>query len=161
VQRDGLTRSQAEREFRRLQDQEERRPAPRHDEPRHTFSEAGDALRRQFALQGARRSYLEGLRVDAASPHAIAPRRSPLEKVTTAHVEALASVMLAAGRAPKTVRNLLTFVHSIFEHAIDLGWTGENPVVARRDPSTDGRPTRTPICVSHDRRTGGSPSGHP
>jgi integrase len=36
--------------------------------------------------------------------------------------------MLKAGRSAKTVRNVLTFLHSVFEHAIDEGWCVENPV---------------------------------
>ncbi|HEV2787037.1 MAG TPA: site-specific integrase, partial [Solirubrobacteraceae bacterium] len=52
----------------------------------------------------------------------------PLEKITTSHVEALAADMLAAGSAPKTVRNVLSFLHSVFEHAIARWWVRENPV---------------------------------
>ena len=36
--------------------------------------------------------------------------------------------MLAAGSAPKTVRNVLSFLHSVFEHAIARWWVRENPV---------------------------------
>ncbi len=36
--------------------------------------------------------------------------------------------MLKDGRSPKTVRNVLTFLHSVFEHAIDEGWCVQNPV---------------------------------
>jgi hypothetical protein len=36
--------------------------------------------------------------------------------------------MLAAGRSPKTVRNVLTFTYSVFEHALANGWCHENPV---------------------------------
>jgi integrase len=48
--------------------------------------------------------------------------------VTTAEVEALAAAMLKKGLSPKSVRNTLTFLHSIFEHALDRGWVRENPV---------------------------------
>jgi integrase len=48
--------------------------------------------------------------------------------VTTAHVEALATAMLKSGRAPKTVRNVMTFLHSVFEEALDRGLIRENPV---------------------------------
>jgi integrase len=51
-----------------------------------------------------------------------------LEKVTAARIEALATDMLAGGRSPKTVRNVLTFAYSVFEHAIAKGWCYENPV---------------------------------
>jgi hypothetical protein len=36
--------------------------------------------------------------------------------------------MLEAGLAPKTVRNVLTFLHSVLEHALDRGLGRENPV---------------------------------
>ena len=57
--RDGLTRAQAERAFRRMQDEEERRPRPAREAARLTLDEAADSLRRQLALQGARKSYLQ------------------------------------------------------------------------------------------------------
>lgn len=52
----------------------------------------------------------------------------PLEKVSTERVETLASGLLTSGRSAKTVRNLLTFLYSIFEHAIANGWCQENSV---------------------------------
>ncbi len=48
--------------------------------------------------------------------------------MTVADVETVAAAMLDAGLAPKTVRNVITFMHSVFEHAIDRGWTTQNPV---------------------------------
>lgn len=62
----------------------------------------------------------------------ISPRLGALAvtNVTTAHVEAVASAMLADGLSPKTIRNVVSFLHSIFEHAIERGWVRENP--ARR-----------------------------
>ena len=46
----------------------------------------------------------------------------------TNEVEALARAMLDAKLSPKSVRNVLSFLHSIFEHAIDRRWARENPV---------------------------------
>ena len=67
-----------------------------------------------------------------------------LEKVSTAQIETLATGLLTGGRSPKTVRNLLTFPHSVFEHAIANGWCHENPVrhAARpkRRRARDARP---------------------
>jgi site-specific recombinase XerD len=51
-----------------------------------------------------------------------------LEKATRCDVEDLAAVMLDKGLSPKTVRNVVSYLHSVFEHAIDLGWTSDNPV---------------------------------
>lgn len=127
-ERDGLTRTQAEREFRRLQDEEEQTPRPRHDAEIPTVDAAADSLRQQLALGGARRSYRENCasmqRVHISSRLGTAR----VTDVTRADVETLAAGMLKLGLSPKTVRNTLSFLHSIFEHAIDEGWARENPV---------------------------------
>lgn len=36
--------------------------------------------------------------------------------------------LLSRGLAPKTVANTLKILHGVFEHAIDLEWTNDNPV---------------------------------
>jgi integrase len=127
-ERDGLTHAQAEREFRRLQDAEERAPRPLRGANVPTVGQATEALRQKLRLGGARRSYLEGC--ESMQRVHIGPRLGELPAcgVTTAQVEALASAMLRDGRSPKTVRNVLSFLHSIFEHAIERGWARENPV---------------------------------
>ena len=48
--------------------------------------------------------------------------------VTTEDVERLASRMLASGSSPKTVRNVMTFLHSVFGLAVRKGWAPSNPV---------------------------------
>lgn len=103
---DGLTRSQAERAFRKLQDEEERSPSRRRDVTAMTVTAAAESLRQAKALEGARKPYLENLEsmqrvhLDAS----IGPMA--LEAVTTAGIEALASSLIKAGRSPKTVRNI-------------------------------------------------------
>jgi integrase len=42
--------------------------------------------------------------------------------------------MLASGLSPKTVRNVLSFLHSVFEEAKRRGWAHENPVQAAAKP---------------------------
>src|SRR5206468_1482475 len=54
----GLTRTEAERQFRKLQEAEERRPM-RGGAARHTLDEASGSLRRRLAVEGARKSYLQ------------------------------------------------------------------------------------------------------
>ena len=142
--REGLTQAQAEREMRRLQEVEAGRPAPARSAERHAVLDAAESLRRQLALEGARKSYLEGC--ESMQRVHIAPRLGDklLDMVATADVEALAAAMLRAGLAPKTVRNVLTFLHAIFEHAISRRWIAENPVrhAARpkRRRATDANP---------------------
>jgi integrase len=125
---DGLTRAQAEREFRRLQDAEERSPKPVRGVRRPTVDEVGDSLRQALRIGGARPSYLEGcesMQRVHISPHV---GGLAIDDLTTAHVETLATGMLAAGLSSKTIRNVLSFLHSIVEHAIDRGWARENSV---------------------------------
>lgn len=127
---DGLTRPQAERELRRMQDAEERAPKPARGVQSPTVDEIGDSLRQELRIGGARPSYLEGC--ESMQRVHISPRLGALAvtNVTTAHVEAVASAMLTDGLSPKTIRNVVSFLHSILEHAIERGWTQENP--ARR-----------------------------
>ena len=128
--RDGVTRPQAERALRKLQDEEERSPRPvsRADIP--SVDDVAGSLRRKQKLEGARKSYQENC--ESMQRVHISPRLGslPVTGVSRAHVEALGTAMLAMKLAPKTVRNTLSFLHSVFEHAIDEGWSKENP--ARR-----------------------------
>ena len=141
---DGLTRAQAERAFRKMQEAEERRPSRRRDVEPVSVGAAATSLRQAKSLEGARKSYLEGL--ESMQRVHLEPNIAalPLEKVSTAQIEALATAMLDDGLAPKTVRNVLTFTHSVFEHAIAKGWCHENPVryAARpkRRRARDARP---------------------
>ena len=112
------------------------RPAPGRRSPpalparadRHTVLETSESLRRQLRLQGSRRSYLEN--VESMERVHIAPRlgTKELSRLRTTDVEALAEAMLTAGLSPKTVRNVISYLHSTFEHAIARGWTVANPV---------------------------------
>ncbi|MGZ4286235.1 MAG: tyrosine-type recombinase/integrase [Solirubrobacteraceae bacterium] len=93
-----------------------------------TVDDVAASLRRQLRVRCARPSYLEGcesMQRVHISPHL---GTKPVTEVKTAHVEATAAAMLDSGLAPKTVRNVLTFLHSVFEHAIDRGLMSENPV---------------------------------
>ncbi len=123
----GLTRREIERVFRKARDAEEATPRPL-IASRVTIDEAADSLRRKLAMQGSRKSYLEGC--ESMQRVHIVPGLdgAPIAVVERTDVEALAEAMLKAGRSGKTVRNVLTFLHSVFEHAIDEGWCVENPV---------------------------------
>lgn len=125
---DGLTRAQAERAFRLLQDAEERSPSRRHQSEATTVVAAAESLRRAKALEGARKSYLENLESMQRVHLAPAMGGRSVESVTVAQVEAMVDNMLQAGLAPKTARNVLSFTYSVFKHAIAKGWCQENPV---------------------------------
>ncbi|MGH2994350.1 MAG: hypothetical protein ACRDL1_12560 [Solirubrobacterales bacterium] len=125
---EGLTRSEAERRFRALQQQEEESRPPVASDERVTVTDAVDSLCRKLSLEGARKSYLVGCRSMQRvhiDPHIGAAQ---VDKVAPADVEALASAMVASGLKQKSVHNVLVFLHGVYEHAIDRGWTRDNPV---------------------------------
>jgi hypothetical protein len=145
--RQALTRSQAERAFRQMQQDEEARPRPV-DDARVTVGEAADSLRRRLALEGARKSYLVGCR-SMQRVH-IDPRlgSKPIADMTSADVEALASAMVAAGLKQKSVHNVLVFLHGVFEHALKQRWLHVNPVRGAARADAAARVTLTPTCSS-------------
>jgi integrase len=124
---DGLTRREAEKRFRQLQEAEDRRPQRLAGE-RHTVDDAVDSLRRRLAVEGMSKAYRQG--AESMQRVHISPRlgSKDVDRVSIGDVELLAAAMLEAGLSPKTVRNVLTFLHTCFEHAIDRGWTMRNPV---------------------------------
>ena len=125
---DGLTRAEAERRFRKLLEQEERQPRPRRAGPAPTVTDACESLRRRLQVEGSRTAYLQNC--ESMQRVHVEPvlGRLPVDRVTTSQVDAFASRLLSSGRAPKTVRNVLSFLHSAFEQARRLGWTETNPV---------------------------------
>lgn len=123
---DGLTRREAERAFRHLQDEEERHPT--RAAVRHTVNDAADALRQKLALVGSSRSHLRNTETMQRLHIGPALGDQTLQKVTRQEVEQLGERLLARGLSPKTVRDVIVFLHAVFEHAIDLEWTRENPV---------------------------------
>ena len=127
---DGLTRAQAERYFRKLQEDEELSPRPEPGAPSPTVQELAASLRERLELRGVRKSYLENCeymqRVHVEP--LIGDRR--VSDVDRADVEAFGRALLKRNLSPKSVRNILGFLHAVFEHAIDRGYLRENP--ARR-----------------------------
>jgi site-specific recombinase XerD len=75
---------------------------------------------------------------------AIGKRR--IESVKRQDIERLVRAMLARGLAPKTVRNVMTFLHMIFALAVRNGWATANPVADAARPKRGARATRTRTC---------------
>jgi hypothetical protein len=133
-EKDGLTKAEAERGLRRLIEKENLRPRPPGHQPLPTVDDAVDQFRERLAIQGARLSYLqncESMQRIHISP-AVGGRR--IDSVTRQDVERLGHAMLSRGLAPKTVRNVMTFLHSVFELAIANGWIERNPVAGAARP---------------------------
>jgi len=135
---DGLTRSQAEREFRRMQEAEEHAPRPEPGVCAPTIDEIATSLRERLELRGARKSYSEAceyMQRVHISPH-LGERK--ITDISTADVEALGRMLMKNGLAPKSVRNILGFLHGVFEHGIDRGWLRENPARRAEKPRRGG-----------------------
>ena len=99
-----------------------------------TVDDAAEVLRARLAMEGARRSYLqncESMQRVHISP-ALGKRR--VDSVRRGDIERLVRSLLARGLAPKTVRNTITFLHSVFELAVDEEWTVANPVARAARP---------------------------
>ena len=139
----GLTRSQAERQFRRMQEAEELAPRPAVGSRVPTVDEMGRSLRERLELRGVRKSYLENC--EYMQRVHIGPLLGDriATDVERGDVEAFGRALLKRGLAPKSVRNILGHLHAVFEHGIDRGWMRENPVRRAEKP---GR-----------RRSGGNP----
>jgi integrase len=130
---EGISRREAEGALRKLMetDVEPRRGA---DVAIHTVDEVADLVRDRLEVQGARLSY----RQNCASRQRV--HVSPVigsrhvESVTSHDIERLAQAMLARGSSPKTVRNVMTFLHSVFSLAVRNRWAMGNPVVDAARP---------------------------
>jgi len=130
----GLTRAMAERALRQAQ-QAEFAALPREDDARgRTVDEAASALRDRIELQGARTSYRQNCESMQRVHISPAMGSRPVAEVTTADVEAFARAMLRRGLAPKSVRNVITFLHGVFGLAVDRGWCVTNPVARAARP---------------------------
>jgi integrase len=133
-ERDGLSRKEADRILRRLIEAESLRRVPTVDERARTVDDAADALRDRLLIEGARLSYrqnCESMQRIHTSP-ALGKRKAA--EVTTDDIERLAHAMLAKGAAPKTVRNTMTFLHTVFALAVKRGWATTNPVTDAARP---------------------------
>jgi integrase len=124
---DGLTRGEAERRFREMQAAEDGNPTPALAR-RYTVDDACSALRHKLEYIGVSRSYAANCERKQRLHIGPVIGDKVLQKVTRRDVERLGESLIEKGLSPKTVRNTLTFLHGVFEHAIDLEWTRENPV---------------------------------
>ena len=139
------------------------RRQPADDARGRTVDDAANALRDRLELQGARKSYQPELRVDAARPHLAGhgvrggSRRSrpPTSRRSPARCS-------GADCAPKSVRNVITFLHSVFGLAVDRGWCVSNPVARAASPTTSPERRRQPgPAVPHRRRARSRDRGDP
>ncbi len=133
-ERDGLSRAQAERHFRRLQEEEDRTPRLAHGADVPTVDAVADSLRERLVLRGRRTSYRENCEYMQRVHISPTMGERKITDVTRHDVEAFTTILLKRKLAPKSVRNIMGFLHGVFEHAIDQGFCRENPVRRAEKP---------------------------
>ncbi|WP_205698913.1 tyrosine-type recombinase/integrase [Conexibacter sp. SYSU D00693] len=125
---EGLTRREAEAQLRKMVLAEEQRPSPPPAAARQTVNDAALALIEFKRVQGVSKSNLGTLSTARRLHFGPELGTMPLRKVHRRDVEAMSAALLGRGLSPKTVANTLKVLHGVFEHAIDLEWTTDNPV---------------------------------
>jgi integrase len=122
---DGLTKAQAEREFRRMRESDQGSIAK--SAARVTMEEAGREHCRRLELKGRKKSHR--LTVESDLRNHISPffGATPLERITAEDIERYIATKRRT-LAVKTVRNHIGTIHSVFQVALRQGWCHHNPV---------------------------------
>jgi hypothetical protein len=135
--REGLTRSQAERQLQRVIDVELHAAA----DVRMTVGDAGELLVDHLESLGRKRStvgeYRSYVRVHLAPFFG----ETELDRVTPARIEAFIAAKRRAGLSTKSILNYLGLLHSIFDFAQRRGFAAANPCKQVDKPE---RPCATP-----------------
>jgi integrase len=110
--RDGLTKAQAERELRRVMD------APSPAERGVTVAELGRQLLSRLEARGNKRSSIEA--IDCHLRIHIEPHfeSTPVDAIGASDLERFMAKLRRTGLAPKTIKNVMGTMHSIFELAL-------------------------------------------
>ncbi len=136
-ERDGLTVAQAETRFRKMREAER----PRTSAERVSMVEAGEELRRRLEIRGRKKSHR--LTVESDLRNHIVPffAGKELERIEPRDIERYIAVKLGT-LAPKTVRNHLNTMHSVFELGLRMDWCQSNPVKLADRPVIKSTETR-------------------
>lgn len=130
--RDGLTKTQAEAQLRKLMADVAAPVAER-----VTVQDAAERLLEHLEAMGRKPSTIRAYRCLLRAQ--IGPRIGdrPVARVTTEDVERLIAALRRDGLSVKTVMNMLGFLHSIMEYSVRRGWTNTNPCRRVDRPRSD------------------------
>jgi integrase len=125
-QRDGLTKKQAEQMLRELiaSGNAGERSKGRQDP---TVAPVGQALLARLEAQGRKPSHIEGVRCHLRAHIEPAFGEARVGEVDDRDIARLIDRLIARGRSPKTIRNILGTIHSIFEIARRERLIAQNP----------------------------------
>ena len=127
--REGLTKSQAEKELRRLM--REVKPTP---QERLTLREVGDAYIAHVRDYLKRKpSTVQDYGIILGKAERGLPKKA-IDALDADDVAAFIAAMQAEGLSPKTINNRLNFLHGLFNFAVRRGWAHANPVAAVERP---------------------------
>ena len=136
-ERDGLTKPQAERELRRLMATASPAAAPGVE--RLDLGVVGERYLAHLRVMGRKPSTLEVYASMLEIHVAPAFSTTAIERIDTPAIETFIARQLAGGCSPKTVRNQLGLLHSIFTFACKHGWASQNPCVGVERPRDSDR----------------------
>ena len=120
------------------------------EEHRRTVDDAADAFRDRLVERGRQLSYrqnCESMQRIHVSP-ALGKRR--VDAVSPRTSSGSRSAMLAKGATPKTVRNVMTFLHSVFALAVENGLGVRRTRWPRSSAATAARRGRRPRSAVPD-----------
>lgn len=127
--REGLTKSQAEKELRRLM--REVKPTP---QERLTLREVGDAYIAHVRDYLRRKpSTVQDYGIILGKAESGLPKKA-IDALDADDVAGFIAAMQAEGLSPKTINNRLNFLHGLFNFAVRRGWAHSNPVAAVERP---------------------------
>jgi integrase len=135
---DGLTKVQAEKALRKMMDGDTGRVLT--DRTR-TVEHVGQLHSRKLVGKGRKKSHTETF--DSHLRLHIAPffKDTPIEKTDSTDVERFMARLQKKGLAPKTIKNILGSLHSIYDYALKKGWVAENPCrLVEKPETTDSDP---------------------
>jgi integrase len=121
----GLTRSQAERRLRELMAEDA--AAPRVTEQDHTIQHAGAAFVEHLEARGRAKSHVESVRSHLRVHLEPFFGSRSIDRISSEEVTRLLARLHRSGRSPKTVRNIFSTLHSVFELALKRRWVSSNP----------------------------------
>jgi integrase len=119
---DGLTRRQAEEQLRDLMDDVQHVSSPS-----RTVADAGDRLLEHLEAVGRSKSHRETVESHLRVHIKPAIGRMPIDRLDDERITRLAAEMRRAGKAPKTIRNVLSTLHSVCDLAVRRRWCAANP----------------------------------